>query len=176
VLDGSRTRAIGFGRSSGVLSHQACSADKWTGSRFTNTVPAINIVHGGREKIPAAVTVHRNQTFKLFMNPVISISLGPLRRIYGSRSERVGAGGMTFSHPAKEDPHFTSNRQQPPRYLFGDGTHGRIPSAGALIVARPYRFGGESGGNVAPDAQWSPGNEMGWQSSQRTAAVGGRAE
>ncbi|MBT1090321.1 putative baseplate assembly protein [Streptomyces sp. Tu102] len=35
--------------------------------------------------------------------------------------------------------------------LFGDGVHGRVPSAGAAVLAELYRTGGGSAGNVAAD-------------------------
>ncbi|NLF65077.1 MAG: putative baseplate assembly protein [Chloroflexi bacterium] len=34
---------------------------------------------------------------------------------------------------------------------FGDGRHGRIPLAGSTVIARRYRYGGGSVGNVGPD-------------------------
>lgn len=35
--------------------------------------------------------------------------------------------------------------------IFGDGIHGRIPLAGAEIIARRYRYGGGAVGNAGPD-------------------------
>lgn len=35
--------------------------------------------------------------------------------------------------------------------IFGDGEHGRIPVAGAEIIARSYRYGGGAVGNAGPD-------------------------
>jgi predicted phage baseplate assembly protein len=46
-----------------------------------------------------------------------------------------------------EDPHYVLNASTG-EIRFGDGKNGRIPTAGAEIVARLYRYGGGKAGNV----------------------------
>jgi predicted phage baseplate assembly protein len=54
-----------------------------------------------------------------------------------------------------EDPHYTLNATSG-QIRFGDGHHGRIPPAGAEIVAAEYRFGGGRAGNVPAGAINAP--------------------
>lgn len=48
---------------------------------------------------------------------------------------------------APHDRHFVVEQARG-RFLFGDGTHGRVPPHGAVIMARQYRTGGGLAGNV----------------------------
>jgi predicted phage baseplate assembly protein len=48
----------------------------------------------------------------------------------------------------QNDRHYVIERARG-RLFFGDGIHGKIPPAGATIVARQYRTGGGRSGNVA---------------------------
>src|SRR5262249_33548824 len=82
-----------------------------------------------------------------------------------------------FLASGKDDPHYVFNGNTA-EILFGDGTHGRIPSASAVIVARQYRFGGGAGGNVPAGAgNGKPGKGTGRECvANERAAVGGRDE
>jgi hypothetical protein len=62
---------------------------------------------------------------------------------------------------------------------FGDGQHGRIPLAGASVIARRYRYGGGSVGNVGPDtitALKSNVSEVDSVTNVRAAQGGGDVE
>lgn len=62
---------------------------------------------------------------------------------------------------------------------FGDGRHGRIPLAGATVIARRYRYGGGSVGNVGPDtitALKSNVSEVDSVTNARAAQGGGDVE
>src|SRR4029079_8143748 len=48
----------------------------------------------------------------------------------------------------KDDPHFTVDATAG-AIQFGDGTNGRIPPAGAIIIAVQFRYGGGARGNLA---------------------------
>jgi predicted phage baseplate assembly protein len=50
-----------------------------------------------------------------------------------------------------EAPHYTLNLTSG-EIKFGDGEHGRIPTAGNLVIAERYRYGGGAAGNVDVDA------------------------
>jgi predicted phage baseplate assembly protein len=76
-----------------------------------------------------------------------------------------------------DDPHFTLNATAG-EVAFGDGTHGRIPPAGADVVARRYRWGGGTAGNLPADAIATPMTPLvGIDSvTNPRAAAGGRVE
>lgn len=56
---------------------------------------------------------------------------------------------LRFSGP--DDRHYTVDRARG-RIAFGDGMLGKVPPAGAAVVARRYRSGGGLAGNVAAEA------------------------
>jgi len=127
-------------RLAGGLIQQGCSRLffflLWDFIRF-------NTVHADQwstcaKKIPAAVTVKRIKTFK-YSGTGDPHSLDS-RRSTGLDPEDVGAGG-DFSL-RQRDPHFTSTGNTA-QILFWRRNHGEFPSAGAMIVARQYRFGAE---------------------------------
>ena len=129
--------------------------------RATQAVTITDEVLGGSAGTP-------NQTFTTANNPIvvlpqpISVSNtdGTRASITSLRLEvDEGLGFMVWqqvedffaSRPA--DPHYTLDRNTG-QVTFGDGEHGRIPSANLAsptnnIVARSYRYGGGSLGNVA---------------------------
>lgn len=63
------------------------------------------------------------------------------------------------------------------RITFGDGVYGRIPIAGATLIARRYRFGGGDQGNVGADTITKIKTSLRMVDSVTNprAAVGGRA-
>lgn len=60
-----------------------------------------------------------------------------------------------FLASGPDEPHYTLNANSG-EVRFGDGERGRIPPAGAEIVARRYRYGGGAAGNVAAGAISAP--------------------
>jgi predicted phage baseplate assembly protein len=140
-----------------------------------NTAPAINLstVHeediGRSDGTPA-------QVFKLSRRPVVPDSLLLSVEITGVNPE-TWVQVEDFLASGKDDPHYTFQGNTA-EVRFGDGTHGRIPSAGALIVANRYRFGGGSSGNVPPGSiNGLPGNITGLASvTNERGAVSGRDE
>ncbi len=140
-----------------------------------NTVPARNLttrrgeILGESEGVP-------DQSFELRHKPVVPASLSlwveppagdaeVWRRVDDLLASAGDAADYSLSATAGT-------------VRFGDGSHGRIPAAGAEIVAREYRYGGGKAGNVG----------AGWISTPLTsltgvekvenlrAAVGGRDE
>lgn len=138
-------------------------------SILTNTVAATqavtvkNAILGGSDGRP-------NQTFRLPNSPI----LRPLRfskangadslgvKVWGLKLEvaEIGEEFVTWQEvddlaaSGRRDPHFTLNYNSG-EIQFGDGVHGRIPSANNLnpagsIVAREYRYGGGKAGNLSP--------------------------
>ncbi len=140
-----------------------------------NTVSARNLssVH---EEILGASEGHPKQTFELRRKPVLKESLE-------LRIEAAGLEPQTwlrvddFLASGAEDPHYTLNAAAG-RIEFGDGEHGRIPVAGAQIIATQYRYGGGAIGNVGADTITLPLTTLvGVESvSNARAAVGGRDE
>lgn len=76
-----------------------------------------------------------------------------------------------------DDPHFTLNATAG-EVTFGDGANGRIPPAGADVVARRYRWGGGGAGNLPAGAIATPLTPLvGIDSvTNPRAAAGGRDE
>lgn len=77
----------------------------------------------------------------------------------------------------EDEPHFTLNATTG-EVTFGDGTHGRIPPAGSLVVARFYRYGGGTAANLPAGAIAAPRTALTGIDSVTNlrAAVGGRDE
>ena len=84
--------------------------------------------------------------------PGTDVQLGPLRLVR-DRSKRVVEAWVrwierpTLSLSGPQDRDYALDHARA-RVFFGDGEHGRIPPSGAAIVARQYRTGGGSVGNV----------------------------
>jgi predicted phage baseplate assembly protein len=82
-----------------------------------------------------------------------------------------------FLASGRDDPHFVLNANAG-EIRLGDGERGRIPAAGADIVARTYRYGGGTAGNVgegliSTQVTNLPGVE---KVTNERRAVGGRDE
>ncbi len=88
--------------------------------------------------------------------PQDEVVMGALR-LKRARDKRVsetwvrweGQRDLLRSGPA--DRHYVLDRTRG-RLLFGDGEHGRVPPAGAEVLATTYRTGGGAKGNVATGA------------------------
>jgi len=110
-----------------------------------NTVPAENLstVHdelvGTSEGLPG-------QTFELRRRPVRA---GTLELLVGDETVPLAEWKLVedFLASGSDDSHYTLD-ETASVVAFGDGRRGRIPVAGAEIVARTYRFGGGTAGNV----------------------------
>lgn len=110
-----------------------------------NVVRASNLtsVH---EEVVGTSEGHPDQSFELARRPVEAGSLELWTEQEGTPPERwLEVEDLLTAEPT--DPVFTLN-ETAGRILFGDGRHGRIPVAGARIVARAYRWGGGAEGNV----------------------------
>jgi predicted phage baseplate assembly protein len=113
----------------------------------TNTVPAVNLTTVREEEIGES-DGRPNQAFRLRRPPLQPDSLDLRVRAPGEEEERW-----------ERVPDFLASGPDGAHYVitaatgelrFGDGTHGRIPTGGALIVASSYRSGGGAAGNVGP--------------------------
>lgn len=151
----------------------------------TNTVSALQAetvtdeVLGGSDGTP-------NQELTLRFSPVLDGTL-ELQVDEGTLDE-TGAGFVTWTpvvdfHGAAPDDRVYVLDRASGVVRFGDGVHGKIPVANAdlpsgNVVARTYRHGGGSNGNVAAGAASSP--LMAVQGidtvSNPRAAIGGRDE
>ena len=110
-----------------------------------NTVPAVNL-STVRDEILGISEGLPDQTFELRQRPVQGDSLHLWIEVEGQEPERwVRVDDFLASKP--EHPHFILDASAGVIH-FGDGQRGRIPVAGADIVAREYRFGGGKAGNV----------------------------
>jgi predicted phage baseplate assembly protein len=87
-----------------------------------------------------------DQSFRLHSTPVAAGSLTLTIEITGEPPE-TWLLVDDFLGSGSDDPHYTLNVATG-EVKFGDGTHGRIPVAGATIVASEYRFGGGAAGNI----------------------------
>ncbi|TMC10489.1 MAG: putative baseplate assembly protein, partial [Chloroflexi bacterium] len=135
---------------------------------LTSTVRAVQALTT-RDEVLGGSTGLPGQHFQLADTPVVALDQ-PLQ-LTGADGRRVrvssvqvevdeGAGGgflawqevQDFYGSGPDDPHFVVNRTAGV-VLFGDGRTGRIPvanpqNANANVVARIYRSGGGTGGNV----------------------------
>ncbi|WP_396613697.1 putative baseplate assembly protein (plasmid) [Haloferax sp. S1W] len=84
------------------------------------------------------------QTYKTQHTPILSADV----YVDGERFVEV----PDFDASGPTDPHYLLDRDTG-RVTFGDGEHGRIPSADATITA-DYVYGGGADGNVSPTAVW----------------------
>ena len=88
---------------------------------------------------------HPDQSFDLRHKPVDVDSLVLFVDVAGTHEAWTRVEDFYASSP--DDPHFTLSPTAG-RLQFGDGRHGRIPVAGAEIVAERYRHGGGAKGNL----------------------------
>ena len=101
-----------------------------------NTVPAVNL-STVREELVEISEGHPDQTFNLRRKPVQPGSLDLWVEVSGQEPEHwVQVEDFLASGP--DDPHYVLNATKG-EIRFGDGRGGRIPVAGAEIVAREYR-------------------------------------
>ena len=110
-----------------------------------NTVRAQNLSTVRNEIVGTSEGVP-DQSFRLNSTPVAPGSLTLTIEIAGEATE-TWVLVEDFLGSGKDDPHYTLNADSG-EIRFGNGTHGRIPVAGATIVASEYRFGGGTAGNV----------------------------
>jgi hypothetical protein len=81
----------------------------------------------------------------------------PPLRLRRDRNKRVIEASVRwepredFLRSGPRDRHYVLERSRG-KLLFGSGDHGRVPPAGATVLARSYRTGGGSQGNVAMGA------------------------
>ena len=110
-----------------------------------NTVPAESLTTI-RAQILGQSEGQPDETFQLPFRPVqpepLSISIEENNR--PDKWQRVD----DFLGSAREDKHFVLNATEG-TIRFGDGERGRIPGAGALIIADEFRYGGGARGNQA---------------------------
>jgi len=109
----------------------------------SGTVPASNASQID-EEVMGSSDGSRDQPFYLANVPVLDVMLMVDE---GSGFEAwAEVDDLTFSGPA--DRHYALNSGTG-EVLFGDGVHGKVPTAGVNNVkAAPYRFGGGTRGNV----------------------------
>jgi len=141
----------------------------------SNTVSALSLASVGEEIIGQSEG-HPNQRFDLRRTPVLQGSLS-LRIEVEDRETENWIRVDDFLASAAEDPHYTLNPTSG-ELRFGDGRRGRVPVAGASIIATEYRYGGGSAGNVGAESITIPLSSLvGVDSvSNARAAVGGSDE
>jgi predicted phage baseplate assembly protein len=136
-----------------------------SGSYPTNQVPEIDFIRPNvvparnlstiRQEVIDQSEGHPNQTFQLRRTPVVPDSLDLRITDAAGESERWEQVD-DFLASGPDDPHYTLNATKG-EIRFGDGRlHGRIPVAGADIVAFEYRYGGGQAGNVGPNLITTP--------------------
>jgi predicted phage baseplate assembly protein len=140
-----------------------------------NTVPAIHLSTVREEQVGVSSGTPA-QSFRLFRRPVVQDSVVLSIEIPGQDPE-IWIQVEDFLASGTDDPHYVLNPNTA-EIRFGDRTHGRIPPAGAMIVAKRYRFGGGVTGNVPSGAiNGKPANVVGIDSvTNERPAVGGREE
>jgi predicted phage baseplate assembly protein len=127
-----------------------------------NTVPALSLTTVARELLAPAEGGD-------------AVSTGEADQVFRLRERPVAPGSLELDIEVDDDPE-GAKRWKPVRDLlaekpdaavyelsaetgevrFGDGRNGRIPPAGARVVANRYRYGGGAGANVAPGAISGP--------------------
>jgi predicted phage baseplate assembly protein len=110
-----------------------------------NTVPAENLVTI-REEVVEISEGHPNQVFELRYRPVQPGSL-TLEVEVPNQEPEPWTAVADFLASGDEDAHYVLDATTG-QIRFGDGRRGRIPVAGAEIIAREYRYGGGKAGNV----------------------------
>lgn len=102
-----------------------------------------------REEVVGISDGHPGVTFRLARTPVLfdSLTLEIQQSAESPREPWKWVEDLLASKP--DEPHYTLNHNTG-EIRFGDGRRGRIPPAGAEIIAREYRYGGGTAGNVGP--------------------------
>ncbi|MDX1413878.1 MAG: putative baseplate assembly protein [Candidatus Promineifilaceae bacterium] len=119
-----------------------------------NTVEAVNLTTV-RQEIIGISEGHPNQSFTTRYKPVQASSLRLAVEVADQEPPLSEWEQQSdFLHSGRDDPHFVLNATKGEVKLGGerlDGRrqHGRIPPAGANIIALSYRYGGGERGNVA---------------------------
>jgi predicted phage baseplate assembly protein len=111
-----------------------------------NTVEAINLSTVRDESLGTS-DGSPNQGYQLSRRPVAPGSLQLSVQEPDQESQWAQVDDFLSSGP--EDTHFHLNATTG-ELKFGDGARGRIPVAGGQLVAKRYRFGGGTAGNVKP--------------------------
>lgn len=110
-----------------------------------NTVPLKNLATI-RHEVVGTSEGHPSQSFQLRKAPlqpdtlVLEVEDGGTTAVWERREDLLASG--------PDDRHYTVDGATG-RLLLGDGRRGRIPIAGARLVARKYRHGASAAGNVA---------------------------
>lgn len=114
-----------------------------------NTVSALSL-SSVREEIIGQSEGHPSQSFELRRTPVLQDSL-VLRVEVEGRDPEIWERVDDFLASGSEDAHFTLNPSSG-ELRFGDGSRGRIPVAGASLIAEAYRYGGGEDANVGAES------------------------
>jgi predicted phage baseplate assembly protein len=140
-----------------------------------NTVPAQNL-STVREEIVGTSEGHPDQTFELRYKPVQPGSLDLWIEAENEEPEQWEQV-EDFLASGPEDSHYVLNATAGV-IRFGDGQRGRIPVAGAEIIAREYRYGGGAAGNVGDGLINTPLTSLVGveEVTNERPAVGGRDE
>jgi predicted phage baseplate assembly protein len=109
-----------------------------------NTVPAENLstVH---DELVGVSEGHPDELFQLRRTPVVADTLDLRVSVEGEEERWTRVDDLLGS--GRDDPHYVLNPNSG-EIRVGDREHGRIPPAGAEIVAVEYRFGGGRAGNL----------------------------
>jgi predicted phage baseplate assembly protein len=110
-----------------------------------NTVPAENL-STVRDELVGVSEGHPDQVFQLRRTPVVAETLELVVPVEGEEERWTRVDDLLGSGP--DDPDFVLNPNSG-EIRVGDRERGRIPPAGAEIIAREYRFGGGLAGNTA---------------------------
>jgi predicted phage baseplate assembly protein len=139
-----------------------------------NTVPAESL-STVREELVGVSEGHPDQVFQLRRTPVVADSLELVVSVGGEEERWTRVDDLLGSGP--DDPHFVLN-QNSGEIRVGNREHGRIPDAGAELLALEYRFGGGRTGNVPAGAINAPLDALPGVESviNERAAVGGSDE
>ncbi len=111
-----------------------------------NTVDAVNL-NTVREEILGISEGQPREQFQLLRKPVQKTSL-KLRTELPDTEPETWIQVEDFLSSKPDDPHYTLNATAA-IIEFGDGDRGRIPEAGATVLATEYRYGGGARGNKA---------------------------
>jgi predicted phage baseplate assembly protein len=127
-----------------------------------NTVPAVSLTTILRELLApddggdAVSTGEADQVFRLRERPVAPGSLELVVEIEGDPqgpTQWTRVDDLLATEPDAEVYELTPETGE---VRFGDGRNGRIPPAGARVIAARYRYGGGAGANVPPGAISGP--------------------
>lgn len=139
-----------------------------------NTVPAENLTTVLEEPLGGS-DGRVDQVVALRFRPVQPDSLELVTRTAGEEEPWRRVDDLLASDA--DAPHYLLNPTRG-EVRFGDGEHGRVPVAGAEIVALRYRYGGGAAGNLAPGLITTPlAGLVGVDAvTNERPAVGGRDE